>query len=559
MVRGRPKHNDILTPREWEVLAFLQQGLTNESIAARLHISPNTAKFHVSEILSKLGANSREEAAGWAKRQGKGRDLLSRILVALPAKAVLAGTGLVLGVAAVAGFAALLALALSQKQDDSASDLGKVAYVQDGNLWVKSLPAGPARRLTVDDSALRPKWSPSGEWLMFQRTPPADQDRFGVWVIRADGSGERKVVSQGLAAWAPEGDLLAFMVPDGPLSLGASVLVVERADGTGRRELLPAVPGGGTLDRRLHPAWSSDGAWIVFDEQHQDHQSAHGGYSYVGVRAVRIDGSGERELFSAPVPPPDTGLGVNQLPALSILSGDAPGFLTLGRPMLEPADAGGLPTHLLAFLTRSPEGSGIRMLMHRDFMAASPDGGRLAVVAGVDLQSSPSDLNARTVPVPVDGQNNKSIVVMDLQSGAVQVLTNSTTVAVSPSWSADGGSIAYVARPDTGPVSPTGPSFDAEMPRRIWTMAADGHGAHPLSADGPDCRQERPLWSADGEQILFACVGAGPVASLWLAPSSGGKATAVVPHVSPERLANTMLTGYRGHIDWDFLYDWWRP
>ncbi len=63
--RGRPRHPDILTPREWEVLELLREGLSNPEIAQRLGLSRDTVKTHVSEILSKLGVATREEAAAW--------------------------------------------------------------------------------------------------------------------------------------------------------------------------------------------------------------------------------------------------------------------------------------------------------------------------------------------------------------------------------------------------------------------------------------------------------------------------------------------------------------
>lgn len=55
-----------LTAREREVLALMADGLSNHQIAERLVISVSTAKFHVSSILSKLGAASRTEAVSIA-------------------------------------------------------------------------------------------------------------------------------------------------------------------------------------------------------------------------------------------------------------------------------------------------------------------------------------------------------------------------------------------------------------------------------------------------------------------------------------------------------------
>jgi LuxR family maltose regulon positive regulatory protein len=51
-----------LTPRETEVLGLLRDGLSNREIAARLFISPATAKVHVHHVLEKLDATSRVEA-----------------------------------------------------------------------------------------------------------------------------------------------------------------------------------------------------------------------------------------------------------------------------------------------------------------------------------------------------------------------------------------------------------------------------------------------------------------------------------------------------------------
>lgn len=61
---------ETLTPREIQVLQLVAEGLPNKIIAQRLKISPNTVKFHINAILSKLNAQSRTEAVVRATRLG---------------------------------------------------------------------------------------------------------------------------------------------------------------------------------------------------------------------------------------------------------------------------------------------------------------------------------------------------------------------------------------------------------------------------------------------------------------------------------------------------------
>jgi len=61
---------ESLTEREVEILQLLALGLTNKQIAARLKISSNTVKFHVSSIFGKLGTTNRVEAVNLGLKNG---------------------------------------------------------------------------------------------------------------------------------------------------------------------------------------------------------------------------------------------------------------------------------------------------------------------------------------------------------------------------------------------------------------------------------------------------------------------------------------------------------
>jgi DNA-binding NarL/FixJ family response regulator len=65
-----PAATDALTPREVQVIALMAGGLTNVAIAKSLVIREGTVKYHVKNILRKLGASSRADAvARYARSQ----------------------------------------------------------------------------------------------------------------------------------------------------------------------------------------------------------------------------------------------------------------------------------------------------------------------------------------------------------------------------------------------------------------------------------------------------------------------------------------------------------
>ena len=60
----------LLSPREQEVVRLLATGVSNDEIARRLYLSPNTVKTHVKAVLAKLGLPDRIHVVIWAYEHG---------------------------------------------------------------------------------------------------------------------------------------------------------------------------------------------------------------------------------------------------------------------------------------------------------------------------------------------------------------------------------------------------------------------------------------------------------------------------------------------------------
>jgi len=67
---GRHPNVDVLTEREREIVALVAAGLSNEEIAARLVVSPATARTHVSRAMVKLHARDRAQLVVFAFESG---------------------------------------------------------------------------------------------------------------------------------------------------------------------------------------------------------------------------------------------------------------------------------------------------------------------------------------------------------------------------------------------------------------------------------------------------------------------------------------------------------
>jgi Tol biopolymer transport system component/DNA-binding CsgD family transcriptional regulator len=521
----RPFAAGDLSERRRQVLDGVEAGKSNGVLARELGVTVDGVKWHVSELLLDTGCRDRRELAEWWRRER--RRAMPAVLAGRPHVPTIVGMGrvtAVIALTALISFAAYVGWTCDARSNQDATSatpgLGKIAYVQRGDIWSMTLPAGQPVRLTAEGGASAPKWSPSGQWLLYQTG-----DRWSV--MRADGTGLRQV--DGRPVWAPGGDDLA---------IGGDRIYVERADGSGVRALVrpPFLPSGVALDFR-DLAWSADGRWLAYVER----EVASGATpSYSGERLMKINtvGGDPVALFDPGRPPPE-GLGVFGW------SPDGRQVLFWAYPSFSADVADGIALEAVAAIGGSPHGFGYTddgLLTFRDFQSWSVES-RLAVTGGSGRET----------------WTHKEIRVVE-SSGAYRVITDAGIAAIEPAFSPEGRRLAYVAMPDAGiGVSGGDPAKAALAQRKIWRIDSRGNGARALTAD-PAYRDEYPQWSADGADILFVRMDPQDRASIWMMGAGGSDPAPIVSDFDPNSApSDAPWFGYYGHIAWDHVLDWWRP
>jgi Tol biopolymer transport system component len=262
-----------------------------------------------------------------------------------------------------------------------------------------------------------------------------------LWVMRADGTGQRALTQGATPAWSPEGRRIAYSRERNEYASDIFVIGLQRR---GRLRLTATKY---KYESQHSPVWSPDGRTIAF-QGYDD-----GSY---WISSVGADGSGEQILTRV---------------ALGVAEDAGPAWSPDGRTITF------TNVHEAAVYVMRPDGAGRRVLArvsgadHACCAAWSPNGRRIAFLVDGDIWVMSAD---GTRPRRVDSSGTSG----------------------SFTWSPDGRKIAFSIRERGLP--PRIRHGDSE----VYVVNADGTGLRNLT-DSDDAYDEDPVWSPDGRAIAF--------------------------------------------------------
>lgn len=152
-------------------------------------------------------------------------------------------------------------------------------------------------------------WSPDGERLVLKGwLDPADEGRFDLWTVGADGTGFIQLTDdprvEFTPAWSPDGSriLFAALIPGAEDNIDTDIFAIAADGGSAPTTVIEGVGFDGL------PVWSPDGTWIAFASErsatpaqrqamHAARNSSNHGMS---VHIAAADGSDVREVAAFP-------------------------------------------------------------------------------------------------------------------------------------------------------------------------------------------------------------------------------------------------------------------
>lgn len=344
----------------------------------------------------------------------------------------------------------------------AANSLGTIAYVEYDGLTIRTLPDGEPRKV-LDTAVSFPRVSPSGKWISYKENDVA-------FVVSVDGKKVRKIGEE--AMWSPVADEL-WATSD---SSDGLQLFSSRNDWSAPIAMIP----GGSLG-----VFSPDGSEMIYADQNGRPDDAE---LMTRLSRVSLKGGAQPTVLA-------TSNG-NWTPC--IWTHDGKSLLYWGQDEFS-ASVGSDGNRL--FLIPAAGGKsrelGVITLLDHDFVVLSPTRNEIAVTAG-------------------EGRYewiDKRLAVVDLDTAATRYLTAENLLAFSPSWSPDGNRMAYSAGP-----APKSKEQSDEMlagldggkslnqlfaKRRIWIVDRAGERQPRLLTSDEGYHDEEPLWSTDGQHILF--------------------------------------------------------